>query len=337
MTIKPINLHAHLKPISWLKFSREGDLLFASSKDQTVTVWYTSNGQLLGSFKHQGAVNCIDVNASTTRLLVASADQKVSLWDVQTGTLLLQVECATPVRVVQFSEGDKEFLCVTDASFKQTPSIQIFKLPEEGTETKQTGKLIPSAKIEQQGPKITSAAWGPRNKTIICGFDDGHIKMFDASSGKLLGQTKEHASTVVRLSFSKDKMLFMSASTDKTAKLFESDTLELLKTYKHSEPVNTAAISPIKRHVIIGGGTAAQDVTTTAKKQTYFDTHFFHMVFEEELGTVRGHFGPVHFLTFAPDGKSFASGGEDGFVRLYHLDRQYLSMDDSPEGNLDDE
>ncbi|KAG2381912.1 hypothetical protein C9374_005704 [Naegleria lovaniensis] len=335
MTIKPLNLHAHLKPVSWLKFSREGDLLFVSSKDQSVSVWYTSNGQLLGTFKISGAVNCIDVNASTTRLLCASADMKVTLWDIQTGTMLLSVEFQTPVRVVQFSDGDKQFLCVTDASFKQTPSVQIFRLPEEGTESK-AGKLIPSAKIEQK-EKITSAAWGPLNKTIICGFEDGTIRMFDATNGKLIGQTKEHTGPVVRLAFSKDKMLFISASQDKTAKLFETQTLELLKVYKHTDPVNTAAISPIKRHVILGGGTAAQDVTTTAKKQTYFDTHFFHMVFEEELGTVRGHFGPIHFLAFSPDGKTFASGGEDGFVRLYNLDRQYLTMDDSPEANLDEE
>ncbi|EFC37372.1 predicted protein [Naegleria gruberi] len=335
MTIKPLNLHVHLKPISWLKYSREGDLLFASSKDQSVSVWYTHNGQLLGTFKHSGAVNCIDVNAACTRLLCASADMKVTLWDVQTGAQLLSVDFATPTKVVQFSEGDKQFLAVTDSSFKQTPSIQIFKLPEEGTESR-SGKLIPSRKIEQKD-KITSAAWGPLNKTIICGFDDGTIRTFDAESGKQLGSTREHTHTVVRLSFSKDRMLFMSASTDKTAKLFESQTLELLKVYKHSDPVNTAAISPIKRHVILGGGTAAQDVTTTVKKQTYFDTHFFHQVFEEEIGTVRGHFGPIHFLAFSPDGKSYASGGEDGYVRLYQLDRQYLSMEDTPEVGLDEE
>ena len=67
--------------------------------------------------------------------------------------------------------------------------------------------------------KITSAAWGPLNKTIICGFDDGTIRMFDANSNKMIGQTKEHTGTVVRLSMSKDKMLFMSASQDKTAKV----------------------------------------------------------------------------------------------------------------------
>lgn len=55
-------MRVHEKPITWVQYNREGDLLFVSSKDTIVTVWFTSNGELLGSYKHEGAVNCIDVN-----------------------------------------------------------------------------------------------------------------------------------------------------------------------------------------------------------------------------------------------------------------------------------
>ncbi len=41
-----------------------------------------------------------------------------------------------------------------------------------------------------------------------------------------------------------------------------------------------------------------------------------------------GHFGPVNALTFSPDGKGFASGGEDGYVRLHHFDQSYYEPDD---------
>ena len=47
------------------------------------------------------------------------------------------------------------------------------------------------------------------------------------------------------------------------------------------------------------------DVTTTATRIGKFDARFFHLVFEEEIGRVKGHFGPINSVTFHPDGKRY--------------------------------
>ena len=54
---------------------------------------------------------------------------------------------------------------------------------------------------------------------------------------------------------------------------------------------------------------------------------FFNYIFEEELGAVQGHFGPVNTISFSPDGQSYASGGEDGYVRLFQFSQDYYDMD----------
>ena len=37
-------------------------------------------------------------------------------------------------------------------------------------------------------------------------------------------------------------------------------------------------------------------VTTTSLRQGKFETRFWHKIFEEEVGRVKGHFGPVNTL-----------------------------------------
>jgi len=51
------------------------------------------------------------------------------------------------------------------------------------------------------------------------------------------------------MQLSKDQMSLITASKDKTAKLFDAPSLNLLKTYKTDRPVNSAALSPIRNHV----------------------------------------------------------------------------------------
>ena len=53
--------------------------------------------------------------------------------------------------------------------------------------------------------------------------------------------------------------------------LFDVDTLEVVKVFPTERPVNSAAISPIKDHVILGGGQEAMEVTTTTTKAGKFE------------------------------------------------------------------
>jgi len=77
---------------------------------------------------------------------------------------------------------------------------------------------------------------------------------------------------------------------------------------------------------VLGGGQDAMDVTTTSTRIGKFDSRFFHLVFEEEFGRVKGHFGPINSVAFHPDGKSYSSGGEDGYIRIHNFDPAYFEF-----------
>ena len=80
-----------------------------------------------------------------------------------------------------------------------------------------------------------------------------------------------------------------------------------MKSYTTETPLNSACIAPLRPYVsdldfrpidaqsliclqvILGGGQEAMNVTTTGQRAGKFEARFWHKLFEEEVGRVRGH------------------------------------------------
>ena len=67
----------------------------------------------------------------------------------------------------------------------------------------------------------------------------------------------------------------------------------------------------------MGGGQEAVDAALYSKSGK-FEARFFHLVFEEEFGRVRDHFGPINNVAFHPDGKRFEKI-DNLFVFVFYL------------------
>lgn len=70
--MRPILMKGHERPLTFLKYNREGDLLFSCAKDNTPTVWFADTGERLGTYRgHNGAVWCCDVSRELSSLLLS--------------------------------------------------------------------------------------------------------------------------------------------------------------------------------------------------------------------------------------------------------------------------
>ena len=79
--MRPLALKGHGRPITRVRLNNEGDILFSSAKDKHICVWYTENGERIGTYEgHNGAVFDIDVSWDTNTLVSAAGDQKMMVW-----------------------------------------------------------------------------------------------------------------------------------------------------------------------------------------------------------------------------------------------------------------
>ena len=67
--------------------------------------------------------------------------------------------------------------------------------------------------------------------------------------------------------------------------------------------VNSAALHPDRKAFVAGGGN--------------FWVYVHDYETGEELLCNKGHHGPVYGVRFAPDGNTYASGGDDGTIRVW--------------------
>ncbi|MGO9466703.1 MAG: c-type cytochrome domain-containing protein [Isosphaeraceae bacterium] len=193
-----------------------------------------------------------------------------------------------------------------------------------------------------------AVAFSPDSKKIATAGADRTLRLFEVETGKLLFQIEDHADWVLGIAFSPDGKRLATASRDKTAKVFDVDKKESLVTFPgHGAPVYTVSFTPDGKGVATGGEDNRirvwnPDSEAKAIREiggfggTVFKLRFTPdgknllacgadknvAVFTDKGSQVRrmpGHQDWIYSLAISRDGKTVASGGWDGEVRLWNL------------------
>ncbi|CAR25790.1 hypothetical protein ZYGR_0A03590 [Zygosaccharomyces rouxii] len=329
--MRPIMLVGHERPITQVKYNREGDLVFSCSKDNVASVWFSINGERLGTLEgHQGSIWSIDVDQYTQLCTTGSADYSVKVWNVSDGKTVHTWKSPVPVKWVEFSPCGRYVLAILDDVMKYVGSVNIYEIKRD-PKTHQVLEFVeePVARIETHEGLAAAqvAGWSSEGKYILVGHKDGSISKYDTTKNyEFCGSLPLHKGNVSDIQFSPDRSYFITSSRDSNSYIVDVDQLQVLKKYEADCPLNSACITPLKDFVILGGGQAARDVTTTAAREGKFEARFYHKIFEEEVGRVRGHFGPLNCVAVNPQGTSYTSGAEDGFVRIHHFEKSYYDF-----------
>ena len=133
--------------------------------------------------------------------------------------------------------------------------------------------------------------------------DDNDILQFE-----LVHELKGHSESVNAVVFSTDGKYLLSGSRDKTVKVWDASTGELLKTLNYDESVKTLAQNPKNFEFAVGGA-------VLHKKIKIWDASTGNVIRE-----LTGHTKSVYAITYSPDGKYIASAGNTGenIVRIWN-------------------
>lgn len=338
--MRPLLLHLHSRPVTLVKFNRDGDLLLTCAKDGLACLVHTEDGERIGTYEgHNGAIYGMDITLDNNYVVTCGADGLVIFFEALTGRILHSYEHGGIVKFVEFNgePGRQDKIVTCNDKFKagvqQAPNrIMVWEFRD--------GQAVSLLQIDdsQLPMKANKVKWGPFDETLVSVHDEGTVCIWDSADGQMIREiTDEHSGLVTNLQFSTDKMLMLTAGKDMTARLWETQKWQVFKTYTTNRPLNDAGISPLykkgnvkgsdhlKMHLCVGGGQDAKDVTTTKAGEGQFECLLIHAVYDDEIGSVKGHFGPVNSLAWKVDGSGFVTGGEDGYVRINHFDPDYFT------------
>ncbi|KAJ2035704.1 hypothetical protein IW146_008627 [Coemansia sp. RSA 922] len=288
----PLTCSGHTRPVVQLSFSGlvpgSNYLLISACKDGKPILRDGPTGDWLGTFLgHKGAVWSAMLNTDTSRAVTASADYTAKVWNAFTGQELVSLPHNHIVKSADFANND-----VTVITGSQDKSVRIFDI---------TRPDQPSTAVAHSAP-VRSVKWSRHKNVVVSAGDDKRINILDLRAPTAV-KTLEIDDNISNISLTSDGRI-LSCASGKRIIVWDVDAFKVVKDIAMDYEVSVAAVNPQRTRIVTGG---KSDLLI---RSCEFESG-------KELEVHKGHHGPVHDACFSPDGEVYATGSEDGTVRLW--------------------
>eukprot|EP00057_Strongylocentrotus_purpuratus_P009899 XP_011664373.1 PREDICTED: serine-threonine kinase receptor-associated protein-like [Strongylocentrotus purpuratus] len=193
---------------------------------------------------------------------------------------------------------------------------------------------------------VWGAALNREAKLAATAAADFSAKVWDAVSGEALHDFS-HKHIVKSVDFSSDSCKLLTASNEKLLRIFDLNAPEAdpVVFSGHEDNIKHARFLPDERSIVscsddktlriwdIASNSEVRKIPLSSSNSsldlvsdgsTLVVTHGKNISFYSadsltllSNSSYKGHFGPVHCVRFSPDGEMYASGSEDGTLRLW--------------------
>jgi WD40 repeat protein/serine/threonine protein kinase len=246
---------AHVGAVLHAVFNAKGNLLLTIGADHRARVWDATTGKPISPILPEKKISYADFDKTDDHLIITTFSSIARIWNTSNWTpsdLILNHE--TSVSSATFSsDGTRVITSTCDWNTRESGQVRLWDV--------KTGRLIFSP-LRHKG-LVSSARFSPDERFILTSWSPpgevaGGAELWDTQGGVHL-LSMPHADGVDDAEFSADGRRIVTASEDRTARIWDSQSgAPVGQVMRHRRSVNTANFNRDGRFVVTGShdGTA---------------------------------------------------------------------------------
>ncbi len=273
-----------------LEYSPDGDLL-ALSSPSGITIYNSSTKNIIIKINTNAGIFGIDFSPDGTLLAAGSVDKSVTIWKVNDGSLLREMQGHTwNVVKVDFSP-DGKFL----ASASADDTIRIWDV-ESGVSVRQ---------INAQMGNVNDLAYSPDGEWLAAAYAQKAIIIWNINDMNLKKIYTGFLDEAYTLGFSPDGALLATGSFDQTVRLRDIKNDKLVWSKDINDNIHQIVFSKDGSYLVTGTGSGV--------------IQFWNVENGEILKDLHKHTAAIEALAIHPNGEMLASAARDGKVIFWRI------------------
>jgi serine-threonine kinase receptor-associated protein len=342
----PIVCPGHTRPLAELQYIHvstdveDRTLLLSACHDKMPMLRDGESGDWIGTFSgHKGAVWSCQMDGTGNLAATASGDYSARVWDAITGQSLAELPHNHIVKTCTFSPNSRRLVTGgKEALMRVYDLVPILLAKQKGgsggggrsNDPSPPPPPQPTLQIPQEAA-VTKCVW-MSDSLLLCGCMNGKIYLWstdDPSSPVHTFDTKTNAEcrdvevrTLDHGDSGAPARVVLTVAAGNKVFFFDATSYELLREYVmpiHFRDEGGATLHPSGTKFVAGG------------------SDLWVRVFDFETGAElechKGHHGPIRCVRYSPNGQVYASGSEDGTIRLWRTDLQQQQQQQEEAGS----